>query len=308
MNSLSISLQPITYRKSQSAQTKTGQLLSFTPVKSLPETGLTAVLATETNTHVIKLQPALHDRRLGDLLVIVVLSVFIHATVIEHFKHLPADAEKLLVPPKQPPMMKVSLIRPDPIKIEPPPPPLEPVKIEPPPPPPPPKLIQPPPKAPQPAPVKSAVAPKPIKPQQPQPAPVKTAIPQKPVKRVVETPPPIASSTPTANSISRSAPPAPPAPIQEKITEPRFGANYLRNPAPEYPEVAMERGWEGRVLLKVYVQPNGRPERVDVEKSSGRDMLDSAAVRTVKSWSFVPAMRGSSPIAGWVIVPITFKL
>ena len=70
----------------------------------------------------------------------------------------------------------------------------------------------------------------------------------------------------------------------------------------------MERGREGKVLLKVLVQPNGRPERVDVEKSSGRDMLDSAAVRTVKSWSFVPAMRGSSPIAGWVIVPITFKL
>ena len=143
MSSLSISSQQMTYRKSQPAQIKAGQLLSFKPVNSSPGAGFTAVVAAETNTRVIRLQPALHDRRLGDLLVIVVLSVFIHATVIEHFKHLPADTQKLVAPPKQPPMMKVSLIRPEPIKIEPPPPPPEPVKIEPPPPPPPPKLIQP---------------------------------------------------------------------------------------------------------------------------------------------------------------------
>ncbi len=106
-----------------------------------------------------------------------------------------------------------------------------------------------------------------------------------------------------------SAPPAPPAPpVEEKVTEPRAGAGYLNNPPPVYPEIAMDRGWEGKVLMKVHVLANGKPDSVSVVKSSGKDVLDDEAVRTVKKWSFVPAMRGTTPIDGWVTVPISFNL
>ncbi|MDV6883384.1 energy transducer TonB, partial [Pseudomonas aeruginosa] len=88
----------------------------------------------------------------------------------------------------------------------------------------------------------------------------------------------------------------------------RQGAGYLHNPAPEYPALAMRRGWEGTVLLRVHVLASGSPSEIQVQKSSGREALDQAAVKAVKRWSFVPAKRGDKAEDGWVSVPIDFKL
>ncbi|WP_333873990.1 energy transducer TonB [Methylobacter sp.] len=135
--------------------------------------------------------------------------------------------------------------------------------------------------------------------------PPKPKVQPKPAPKVE--PPPI--STPTAVQTDApvvSAPPAPP--VEEKVTEPRGGAGYLDNPAPVYPEIAMDRGWEGKVLMKVHVLASGKPDNVSVLKSSGKPVLDDEAVRTVKKWSFAPATRGKTPIDGWVTVPISFKL
>lgn len=85
-------------------------------------------------------------------------------------------------------------------------------------------------------------------------------------------------------------------------------AGYLHNPAPEYPALAMRRGWEGTVLLRVHVLASGSPSEIQVQKSSGREALDQAAVKAVKRWSFVPAKRGDKAEDGWVSVPIDFKL
>ncbi|ESK54033.1 TonB family protein [Acinetobacter tjernbergiae] len=84
--------------------------------------------------------------------------------------------------------------------------------------------------------------------------------------------------------------------------------SYLSNPAPEYPEQALERGWEGSVILRVKVLANGSPDTVSVKQSSGKKLLDSAAVRTVKQWKFSPALKGKTPVEGWVDVPIHYQL
>ncbi|MGB9090725.1 MAG: energy transducer TonB, partial [Pseudomonas farsensis] len=102
------------------------------------------------------------------------------------------------------------------------------------------------------------------------------------------------------------AAPAPPAPAP--VTPPSANAAYLKNPAPEYPQMAQRRGWEGTVLLRVEVLPNGKPGQIQVQQSSGRDALDAAALAAVKRWSFVPAKQGDVAQAGWVSVPIDFKL
>jgi len=102
------------------------------------------------------------------------------------------------------------------------------------------------------------------------------------------------------------APPAPPAPAP--IVAAHEGANYLKNPRPGYPEIALRRGWQGEVLLRVRVSPDGKPASISVQRSSGRDLLDQAAIEAVKSWSFVPARQGGLPIGGWVTVPIVFRL
>jgi protein TonB len=55
-------------------------------------------------------------------------------------------------------------------------------------------------------------------------------------------------------SPSPPAPPSPPAkttsPPAETFTEANFRANYGFNPKPEYPRLARNRHWEGKVLLK----------------------------------------------------------
>lgn len=127
--------------------------------------------------------------------------------------------------------------------------------------------------------------PKPVekpKPKEPTPVPV--------VQKVVEPPPPVA--------------PPPPPPVTPATANP----GYLRNPAPEYPEQAVERGWEGTVILNVHVLGNGKPSSVEIKTSSGRKVLDTAAIQTVKRWSFVPAKQGETAIDSWVEVPIDFKL
>ncbi|MBC9248851.1 energy transducer TonB [Pseudomonas alcaligenes] len=163
-------------------------------------------------------------------------------------------------------------------------------------PPPPPQVVEPPPpvveelavKPPPPKPV-----PKP-KPQPPKPKPLPKPVEQAPQPKQ-ETPPP-------------PAPVAPPTPAPVKETPPSANAAYLKNPAPEYPSLAQRRGWEGTVLLRVHVLANGKPSDIQIQKSSGRDALDEAAVRAVKRWSFVPAKRGDVAQEGWVTVPLDFRL
>lgn len=94
----------------------------------------------------------------------------------------------------------------------------------------------------------------------------------------------------------------------ESITPPQFGAAYLNNPKPAYPAFARRMGIQGTVMLKVLVSKDGFTLKVQVAQSSGSDILDNTAAETVKTWRFVPARRGDTPIDEWVQVPIAFHL
>ena len=101
--------------------------------------------------------------------------------------------------------------------------------------------------------------------------------------------------------------PAPPAPKEEPVTEATANAAYLNNPKPEYPAAAARQGWGGTVTLRVHVLADGSVESVNVKKSSGRKVLDDAALSAVRKWTFVPSKRGSTPVDGWATVPIIFN-
>ena len=77
---------------------------------------------------------------------------------------------------------------------------------------------------------------------------------------------------------------------------------------PVYPRIARESGWEGTVLIRVAVQPDGSPESVRIRRSSGHAVLDNAAVEAVKKWRFSPAKDGNIPIRSIVEIPINFDL
>lgn len=85
-------------------------------------------------------------------------------------------------------------------------------------------------------------------------------------------------------------------------------ASYRETPRPHYPESARREGKEGRVLLRVLIDEEGRTKAVEVNASSGHDMLDHAATEAIKKWRFVPARAGGKPVETWVKVPIDFQL
>ncbi len=80
------------------------------------------------------------------------------------------------------------------------------------------------------------------------------------------------------------------------------------NPRPEYPRPAREAGWEGTVVLRVEVLPNGEAGSVTLHKTSGHVILDTAALSAVQGWRFVPAMDGNFPLRSVVHLPVRFDL
>lgn len=92
------------------------------------------------------------------------------------------------------------------------------------------------------------------------------------------------------------------------VVAPRFDAAYLQNPEPDYPSLSKRFGEEGRVILRVLVNPEGQPEQVEIRQSSGHVRLDQAALGTVRRWRFTPARRGAERLAAWVLVPLSFQL
>ena len=83
---------------------------------------------------------------------------------------------------------------------------------------------------------------------------------------------------------------------------------YAQNPKPTYPQEAREKGYEGEVILRVEVLPNGRVGQIEVKNSSGYELLDRSALTAVKQWKFVPAKKGDTPIPLWVNIPVKFQL
>jgi protein TonB len=98
--------------------------------------------------------------------------------------------------------------------------------------------------------------------------------------------------------------PAPPAPQ----SAPRFDVDYLDNPKPVYPPLSRRMGEEGKVVLRVFVEPSGLPGQIEVRDSSGSERLDRSAHAAVGRWKFIPARRGADAVGAWVLVPIVFSL
>ena len=84
--------------------------------------------------------------------------------------------------------------------------------------------------------------------------------------------------------------------------------DYGKNPRLSYPPIALRRGFEGRVVLKVLVSKDGRAIKVTLGKSSGHAILDRAAIKAVRKWVFKPGKLNGVPIDMWVKVPVVYEL
>lgn len=80
------------------------------------------------------------------------------------------------------------------------------------------------------------------------------------------------------------------------------------NTPPNYPLEALQAGIEGRVLIRVYIEENGRVATASIHSTSGSTSLDNAALSAVRDWRFEPAQRGGEPAAHEVIIPVRFSI
>lgn len=157
--------------------------------------------------------------------------------------------------------------------------------------------------------------PKPAVPEPRKPLPVKKEPKKQPTKPLKHEEPP-ATETKAQSFVESSQPPAVTGSHEKSVSErseisdtpAHFNADYLYNPRPHYPSYARQRHWEGLVLLKVFVTPDGHSGDIAIQKSSGHEELDESALDAVKQWKFVPAKHGETALASWVTVPIEFKL
>ncbi len=114
------------------------------------------------------------------------------------------------------------------------------------------------------------------------------------------------------------APPPPPPPPPNREDFPVF-VSFDTPPEPIggyqaiqkhliYPELARKAGIEGRVLVWVKIDEEGKVIQTRILKSLGPNCIDQAAMNAVSSIRWTPAMSQNKPVTVWVAVPVDFRL
>ena len=100
--------------------------------------------------------------------------------------------------------------------------------------------------------------------------------------------------------------PLPPsAPSQaQAATVPRF----VHQPKPEYPSLARQQGLEGTVTLHLEMLAHGMIGEIQIVRSSGHPILDTAAQEAAKTWTHLPATQDGVGVTRWADVTLTFSL
>ena len=118
-----------------------------------------------------------------------------------------------------------------------------------------------------------------------------------------------APTVPAAATAATSAATGNPRPTAiAAVVLPSSDADYLNNPTPTYPSMSRRMGEQGTVLVRAFINTDGRAEKAEIRTSSGYSRLDDAALATVQRWRYVPGQRAGVAEAMWFNVPIRFLL
>lgn len=79
-------------------------------------------------------------------------------------------------------------------------------------------------------------------------------------------------------------------------------------PDPHYPPPARDEGLEGSVVLSIIVEPDGRPDGIELVKTSDPVFVGNA-IEVIKTWRFKPAVDANGqPVPTRVPVEVTFRM
>lgn len=116
---------------------------------------------------------------------------------------------------------------------------------------------------------------------------------------------PAAQAVPDAPAPAAApVPPSPPAPREI----PTSAVRYRVPPQPQMPRASQRLNEQGRVVVRVLIDTQGRATQMTVEQSSGFDRLDREALRAISQSQFFPYQENGRALAAWVRIPIVFKL
>ena len=127
--------------------------------------------------------------------------------------------------------------------------------------------------------------------------------------------------TPPVTIASVAMPDVTPAPVTPTIAPPDVStpgtgtgtpveASLAYRSAPlSFPPQALRQRMHGTVMLRVLVDPTGKPIDVVIEQGSGYALLDrSARQQVLAGWRFQPALVDGKAVRAWARVPVTFDL
>ena len=97
----------------------------------------------------------------------------------------------------------------------------------------------------------------------------------------------------------------PPKPDQDATTTPAYAQD---NPSFIFPIQAWAANIEGKAVVRVEVQPDGKPGRMWLKQSSGSGILDRDAQVQLTLWHFIPARKNGQPVTAWIDVPVVYRL
>lgn len=98
-----------------------------------------------------------------------------------------------------------------------------------------------------------------------------------------------------------------PAAVESTADQPPVAINPVTPMT--YPPALLEQGIEGRVLLRLFVDAQGKliPDSTRVAESSGYPALDSAALSGSRTLRFSPALRNGRAVAAPFLQPVHFR-
>jgi protein TonB len=108
---------------------------------------------------------------------------------------------------------------------------------------------------------------------------------------------------PSGHGFKKDYTPGEKAPLAVATTLPKM----VKKVVPEYPEKARELGIEGRVMLELTVDGEGKVIDVRIVKGL-HPVLDAAAVEAAKKMRFQPGTVNGTPVTLKIPVPFTFVL
>jgi len=76
---------------------------------------------------------------------------------------------------------------------------------------------------------------------------------------------------------------------------------------PDYPRIAWENRQQGKVTVRVLVDPTGKAVRAEVTASSN-PLFDEAAIEAALKSAYSPRVTSQGPAQAWVVIPLNFRL